>query len=207
MRLCVFMKMQCYNINRPFHLGRRDCFFEQGLDLIRNAIQQEARGDSLKNSARIMYCLKSAYDHSVLAKKADSTASTETHFLHCLQALINHLLSLTAIVEFGPILGENGEGSELSRFMEQGAPENARPAQEFCAHSRKIENHVYQLCLLLDRPFQVLKAETLSILDEEQKRVYETARRSLGEHLAANSSHSSRTYAQIAYPVLETRSG
>ena len=201
------MKIRYYNINRPFHIGRRDCFFEEGLNLIRKAAQPEAGGESLKNSARIVYCLKSAYDHSVMARKADNTASTETQFLHILQALMNHMLSLNAMAEFGSALSENGESSELSRFMEQGAPENAQPATEFCDRNRQIANHVYQLCLLLDRPFQALKAETLSLMDDDQKRVYDTARNSLGEHLAARSSHNSRMYAQIAYPILETRNG
>lgn len=201
------MKRQCYNINRPFHLARRDCFFEKGLALISKNVERKSDGKKSDDVAHIMYYLRSAHDHCVMAKKADNTASTEMYFLNFLQTIMSHLISLNAVAEFSPILGENGEDSGLRRFLESGAPENTRPAKEFCDCSQLIVDNIYKLCLLLERPFQDLKAETLSLLDDDQQRVYDNARKSLGEHLAARASHRSRMYAQTAYPVLEMKNG
>ncbi|NLE65820.1 MAG: hypothetical protein GX608_00170 [Lentisphaerae bacterium] len=194
--------MQNYNINRPFHLGRRDCFFEQGLYLIREAEGRKPGGANASDFAKITYCLKSACDHSIMAGKADNTAENEEHFLHFLQALMKHLVSLNAIMESGPAPGESGKGGELACFLETGAPDNAGAAREYREQTLRIVESVCRLCLLLDRPFQALKAGTIALLDESQKRVYETARDSLLKHLASHSGRRPSMYAQTAYPVL-----
>ena len=194
--------MRNYEINRPFHLGRRDCFFELGMALIREAVQPKSGGAGLRDFAKITYCLKSAYDHGVLAGKADNTSSNEAPFLHFLRALVKHLVSFSAVVESGIMPGENGKGEELGRFLEAGGPGNAGAAKEYRTQTLKIVEHVCRLCLLLDRPFQALKAETIALMDESGKRVYETARDSLGKHLASHSPLRTRTYVQNAYPIL-----
>jgi hypothetical protein len=200
------MPKQCYNLNRPFHLGRRDVFYETAVSTMRLSMEESSARRLRQRLDLVLYCLHSALEHGSLAHQAQRAPAEEKPFLQFLEMLLARLQAGRLMLLTSRQWAR--DNSPVRQFLACQAPAAEVPASALQTSVPDIFRDALAFVRSAAEPLRNLQTACVGKLPSEDRARYEKAAASLRSHLAATADHPRpRTFVQSAYPVLETTDG
>ncbi len=193
------------NINRSFHLGRRDVFYETAVEIMRRCVKETTARHLARGLDNALYCLHSALEHAFLAHKARHAPAAEKLFINFLEMLLARLQAGRFMLQSNTHwLSGN---SPVRQFLGDQARMLARPIAASQTPIPDMFRDALAFTRAAAKPLQDLQELCMKKFSEEDRSRYEKAAASLREHLAETADQPRpKMFGQSVYPTHETTS-
>ena len=167
------MSADPFHLNRPVHLARRDVFYEQAEQLIKQLPARKELKDQQAVAEKALDLFNKARQHALSANQSEKTSAEDQLFLKFLDAAVDNTQSITRMLRRQQAV--DSEDCPLGRFL--GATD---VSSKMSAHYRRCAAHILKGLLLLlqqaGRPYQELQQAGLAKMSPTDKARYEKAR-------------------------------
>lgn len=170
------MSDDLFHLNRPVHLARRDLFYEQAVDLIKQLPSQKTLEQQRDIAGQALDLFYEARSHAQAANRSGKTSTEDQLFSSFLDTAVDNTQSISRMLRRQHSVEK--EQSSLNRFLG-----SADSGAKMSTHYRRCAAHILkgllQVLQQAEQPVQDLQQSMLFKMNGTDKTRYEKTR----EHL------------------------
>ena len=159
--------------NRPFHLARRDAFYERAVELLYLPLQEMDTATRIVHLKQVSDGLATARKHAFFASRSKAALEREPDFLHFLELIHDNVESMHSMMEHQAHL-EAAE-SFLCQFLRTTREECLLPAMHYRRRAEDLMGGLWQLLRLAHQPYRELQKEFTQHGSHEESQRYQQA--------------------------------
>ncbi len=174
------MSDNAFDLNHPVHLARRDVFYEQAGELIKELSARKNPDEKKEIAEKALFFFHEARQHARAVGRSGKKSAGDLLFLDFLDTAVDNTQSITRMLRRQQ--AASTEEGPLGRFLE-----STEISTKMAAHYRRCAAHALKGLLLVlqhaDKPYEQLRETALTQMSTGNRTRYEKARSHLSDRL------------------------